>query len=178
MPRRRGINVRRMTQCSLFAAMLAVCGWISVPMGDIAITLQTFGIFLTLGLLGGKWGTAAIGVYLAMGAVGLPVFSGFRGGLGVLLGATGGYIGGFLLTGLAYWMVTALTKGRGGLWGCLLGLVLCYAAGTLWFCLAYLGEGSISLGAVLAKCVLPYLIPDGIKLWLARLLTGRMKAFV
>lgn len=172
------MNVRGMARCALFAALLTLCGWISVPLGDIAVTMQTFGIFLTLGLLGGKWGTAAIGVYLVMGAVGLPVFSGFRGGLGVLLGATGGYIGGFLLIGLAYWLITALFRGRGGFWGCLLGLILCYAAGTAWFCLTWLEGEAVSLGAVLTKCVLPYLLPDGIKLWTARLLTCRMKPFV
>ena len=169
------MKIRRMARCAIFAALLTLCGWISIPMGDIAVTLQTFGVFLTLGLLGGKWGTAAIGVYLVMGAVGLPVFSGFRGGLGVLLGATGGYMVGFLLTGLAYWLVTALFRGRGGFWGCLLGLVLCYAAGTAWFCLVWLKGEELSLWAVLVRCVLPYLVPDGIKLWLARLLTGRMK---
>lgn len=167
-----------MTQCALSVALLTLCGWISIPMGDVAVTLQTFGIFLMLGLLGGKWGSAAIGVYLVMGAVGLPVFSGFRGGLGVLLGPTGGYIGGFLLIGLSYWLVTGLFRGRGGFWGCLLGLALCYTAGTVWFCLGYQQGGGLSLGAVLARCVLPYLLPDGIKLWLAQLLTGRMKQLV
>lgn len=170
------MKVRHMTQCALFASLLTLCGWISIPAGDIAFTMQTFGVFLTLGLLGGKRGTAAIAVYLCMGAVGLPVFSGFRGGLGVLLGATGGYIGGFLLTGMSYWLVTALFRTRpwGKLLGCLAGLVLCYAAGTAWFCLAYIEGGALSLGAVLAKCVLPYLLPDGVKLWLALLLAGRI----
>jgi len=167
-----------MTRCALSAALLALCGWISIPAGEVAVTLQTFGIFLILGLLGGKWGTGAIGVYLVMGAAGLPVFSGFRGGMGVLLGPTGGYIGGFLLIGLSHWLVTGLFRDRGGFWGCLLGLLLCYAAGTAWFCLGYQQGGGSSPGAVLAQCVLPYLLPDGIKLWLARLLTGRMKHFV
>lgn len=169
-----------MTQCALFAALLAVTGWISIPTGDIAFTLQTLGVFLSLCLLGGKRGSAAIGLYLAMGAVGLPVFSGFRGGLGVLLGATGGYLWGFLASGLVYWLVTALVpeKPWGKLLGCLLGLFVCYAAGTAWFCLGYLEGSALSLGAVLARCVLPYLLPDGIKLWLALLLSGRIeKAF-
>ena len=166
-----------MIRCALFAALLTLCGWISIPVGDIAVTLQTFGVFLTLGLLGGRWGTAAVGVYLVMGAAGLPVFSGFQGGLGVLLGASGGYLWGFLLIGLAYWLITFLFRGRGGLWGCIFGLLLCYTAGTLWFCLMYLEGNGLSVGAVLAKCVLPYLLPDGIKLWLARLLTKRMRGF-
>lgn len=166
-----------MTRCALFAALLAVTGWISIPTGDIAFTLQTMGVFLTLCLLGGKAGTAAIGLYLAMGAVGLPVFSGFRGGLGVLLGATGGYLAGFLFTGLVYWLVTALFPGKpwGKLLGCILGLLMCYAAGTAWFCLGYLEGNALSLGAVLVRCVLPYLLPDGIKLRLALALSRRIE---
>lgn len=175
------MKARNMALCALFAALLTVCAWISIPTADIAFTLQTLGVFLTLGLLGGKRGTAAIGVYLCMGAVGLPVFAGFRGGLGILMGATGGYIAGFLASGLAYWLVTALFPGKTwttGL-GFALGLLACYALGTVWLYFAYLKSGSaLSLGVVLAKCVLPYLIPDGIKLWLAWFLTKRLKPLV
>ena len=175
------MKARNMVLCALFAALLTVCAWISIPTADIAFTLQTFGVFLTLGLLGGKRGTAAIGVYLCMGAIGLPVFTGFRGGLGVLLGATGGYIAGFLALGVIFWLVTALFPGKawaGGL-GFLLGLLCCYALGTAWFYYAWLREGSsLGIGLILAKCVLPYLIPDGIKLWLALFLTKRIKPIV
>lgn len=175
------MKARNMVLCALFAALLTVCAWISIPTADIAFTLQTLGVFLTLGLLGGKRGTAAICVYLCMGAIGLPVFTGFRGGLGVLMGATGGYIAGFLVSGLAYWLVTALFPGK--TWanslGFLLGLLCCYALGTAWFYYAWFRDGrSLGLGLILAKCVLPYLIPDGIKLWLALFLTKRIKPFV
>ena len=74
------MKARNMALCALFAALLSVCAWLSVPVGDIAFTMQTFGIFLTLELLGGKQGTLAILVYLLLGAAGLPVFSGFRSG--------------------------------------------------------------------------------------------------
>ena len=175
------MKIRDMAQCALFAALLAVCAWISVPVADIAFTMQTFAIALTLLLLGGKKGTLAIFVYLLTGAVGLPVFSGFQGGFGTLLGATGGYITGFLLWGLAYWLITAalpqlpLVK----LWAMITGLVLCYGFGSFWFYRIYLQQGSaIGLGFVLAKCVLPFLIPDGIKLSFAWLLARRLKRFV
>lgn len=175
------MKARNIALCALFAALLAVCAWISIPVTDIAFTLQTFGVFLTLGLLGGKLGTAAIVVYLCMGAIGLPVFSGFRGGIGVLLGVTGGYIAGFLASGLVYWLITALFRQRPGgqLLGFILGLLVCYSFGSLWFWEVYLqGGGTITLGAVLAKCVLPYLLPDAVKLWLAWVLSGRLKRFV
>jgi biotin transport system substrate-specific component len=84
-----------MTLAAFFAALITVCSWISLPVADIAFTMQTFGVFLALGLLGGKWGSVAIAIYLLLGAVGMPVFSGFRGGVGMLAGVTGGYLWGF-----------------------------------------------------------------------------------
>ena len=102
------MKIRNMVLSALFAALLAVCAWISIPAGDVAFTLQTFGVFLTLLLLGGKRGTVSISVYLLLGAVGLPVFSGFRGGIGTLLGVTGGYMVGFLFTCLVYWLITSV----------------------------------------------------------------------
>jgi len=168
------VKARNMALCALFAALLAVCAWTSVPVGDTVFTLQTFGVFLTLGLLGGKWGTLSILVYLLLGAAGLPVFSGFRGGIGALLGVTGGYLAGFLFTGLVYWLVTAC-RGPKPL-AMVLGLVACYAFGTLWFRFGYLQGGStMGIGAVLLKCVAPYLLPDGIKLALALSLTTRLR---
>lgn len=164
------VKVRNMALCGLFAAGLCIGGWLSVPVGDIALSMQTFGVFLTLGVLGGKRGTAAIAVYLAMGAVGLPVFTGFRGGLGVLMGTTGGYLWGFLFSALVYWTITALAP-KAGLFAMALGLLVCYACGTAWYCIGYLQSG---VWAVLLKCVMPYIIPDCIKLFLAYGLAKRI----
>ncbi len=163
-----------MALCALFAALLTLCAWISIPTGDVSFTLQTFGIALTLYLLGGKLGSAAILVYLLLGVVGLPVFSGFQGGVGTLLGVTGGYITGFLLWGLVYWLLTALSE-RLRLPGLILGLLACYAFGTGWYYSLYL-DGGVWL--VLLKCVIPFLIPDAVKLTLAVFLAGRLKRFV
>ena len=173
------MKAKNMALCGLFTAVLALCAWLSVPMGDMAITLQTFGIFLTLGLLGGKRGTITVLVYLLLGAIGAPVFSGFRGGLGTLLGTTGGYIFGFMLTALVYWVLTAwkdepITR----LMAMIAGMLLCYACGTLWYVRNYLSAETATVGIVLVKCVLPYLLPDGIKLTLAWILTGKLKRFV
>jgi peptide/nickel transport system permease protein len=101
---------------------MTLCAWMSVTVGQMAFTMQTFGVFLTVLLLGGGSGTAACCVYLLLGALGLPVFSGFQGGIGVLLGPTGGYLFGFLATALIYWLVTAL--GRDKEISRLLGMVL------------------------------------------------------
>ena len=159
--------MRRMVLCSLFAACTAVCAWLSIPVADIAFTMQTFAVFVSLGVLGGKWGTVSILIYLLLGAVGLPVFSGFQGGIGTLLGVTGGYIWGFLFSGLVYWALERFSKplAMGA------GLLVCYACGSLWF-LHYAGEAS--LGFVLLKCVVPYLLPDVIKISMALRLSSRI----
>ena len=168
-----------MALCGLFSALLVICAWISIPLADIAVTLQTFGVFLCLGTLGGKRGSIAILVYLLLGAVGLPVFSGFRGGFGALLGTTGGYIFGFMLTSLVYWILTSLKDTPiTRLIAMVLGMLLCYGCGSWWYMHQYLSSGSLTLGLVLMKCVIPYLIPDAIKLTLAWILTGKLKRFV
>lgn len=173
------MKARNMALCALFAAVLTVCAWISVPFGDLVISLQTFGIFLTLGLLGGKRGSLAVLVYLLLGAVGAPVFSGFRGGLGALLGTTGGYIFGFMLTSLVYWLITSVKDTPATrLAAMVIGLVLCYACGTFWYMSRYLSAESITFGFVLLRCVVPYLVPDALKLALAWFLTARLKRFV
>ena len=161
---------RKLTRCALFAAMMALCAWIGVPLGHTVFTMQTFGVLLALGLLGGKRGTVSILCYLLLGAAGLPVFSGFRGGIGAILGPTGGYLWGFLATGLVFWVLEK--------WSCpvamIAGIAACYACGTVWY-MTYTGG---ALAAVLAQTVLPYLIPDAIKLILALRLTQRLKRFV
>ena len=87
------MKTRELAYTGILAALIAVCSWISIPTA-VPFTLQTFAVFLTLGLLGGRLGTLAVTVYLLLGAVGLPVFAGFHGGLGAFLGATGRLSGG------------------------------------------------------------------------------------
>ena len=138
-------------------------------------------MFCALGLLGGARGTIAIAVYILLGAVGVPVFAGFSGGLSVLIGTTGGYIVGFLLSGLIYWLITA-KFGSGlvpSIIGLVLGLAACYAFGTAWFMVAYArATGPIGLGSALMWCVVPFLLPDAGKMALALLLTDRLKKHV
>lgn len=92
---------------ALMVALMAICAWITLPIGPVPFTMQTFAVFAALGLLGGRRGTLAVVVYLLLGAVGLPVFSGFNSGLSALLGPTGGYLVGFLVSALLYWAITA-----------------------------------------------------------------------
>ena len=88
----------------IFAALIAVCSWISIPTA-VPFTLQTFGVFMAVEVLGGKRGTLSVLVYLLLGAVGLPVFAGFTGGMGIITGSTGGYIVGFLLGAMIMWLL-------------------------------------------------------------------------
>ena len=177
------LQVRDLADIGLFAALMAVCAWISIPAPPplIPFTLQTMGVFLAVGLLGGKRGTIAVLVYILLGAVGAPVFAGFRGGMGSLTGLAGGYILGFLFTALVMWAMERLPGRRTWVLGAsmVLGLAACYAFGTVWYMAVYAQRGeSITLGAVLAVCVAPFLIPDGVKIALALLLTSRLKPHI
>lgn len=91
-----------MAYIGLFAVVIAICSWISIPT-VVPFTLQTFAVFLTVSVLGGKRGTLSVIIYVLLGAVGLPVFSGFKGGVGALLNTTGGYIIGFIFSALIMW---------------------------------------------------------------------------
>ena len=106
----KSFQTKDLAYVALCAVLMAVCSWINIP-SAIPFTLQTFAIFYTLGLIGGKRGTAAIVVYLLLGALGLPVFAGFSGGIGILLGITGGYMLGFIFMGLVYWLGERIGKG-------------------------------------------------------------------
>lgn len=169
-----------MAYIALFAVLITVCAWIAVPFA-VPFTFQTFAIFFTLATLGGRRGLYAVGVYLLLGAVGLPVFTGFQGGLGILLGTTGGYIIGFLMSALVFWAITA-QLGRSlpvTALACLLGLIVCYLFGTVWFLTVYARtSGPIGLTAALSWCVFPFVIPDLLKLILALALSRRFKKYV
>ncbi len=163
------LKISDLTVIAMFVAVMAICSWISIPM-TIPFTLQTFGVFMTMGVLGGKRGTLAVLVYLISGAVGVPVFAGFSGGIGYLLGSTGGFLIGFLFSAVVMWMMELLSgnKGRVSALSMVVGLLVCYTFGTIWFMVVYAkNAGTIGVWTALTWCVLPYLIPDIIKIFLA-----------
>ncbi len=169
-----------MAYIGLFAVIIAICSWISIPT-VVPFTLQTFAVFLAVAVLGGKRGTLSVIVYVLLGAVGLPVFSGFKGGIGVLLNTTGGYIIGFIFSALLMW---AFEKAFGRkAWALILSMILalalCYAFGTIWFMIIYANNvGAVGLSAVLGWCVIPFIIPDLIKIALAFILSRRISRSV
>lgn len=159
----------------LFAALIAVCAWISIPL-TVSFTLQTCAVCLTAGLLGWKRGTLTVLVYILLGMVGLPVFTGFKSGIAAVTGPTGGYIVGFIFTAL----IVGLAADRLGkrLWVNILfmaiGILVCYLFGTVWFMIAY----KVTFASALATCVIPFLIPDAVKIAVAAILVNRLKKFV
>jgi len=169
-----------LTYMAVGAALTAVCSWISIP-STVPFTLQTFAVFCVLSLLGGKRGTVSIIIYILLGAVGMPVFAGFTGGIGILLGTTGGYIIGFILMGLLFWLAehffgNALPV---RIVSMLAGLLVCYAFGTGWFLWVYARQsGAIGIGTALSWCVLPFILPDLAKMALAVGIAGRVKKFI
>ncbi len=173
----KGFQAIDLAYVAVCAALMAVCSWISIP-ATVPFTLQTFAVFCSLGLLGGRRGTAAILVYLLLGALGVPVFAGFSGGIGILFGTTGGYLLGFILMGLVYWLGERLSMDSRNIRiiSMIVGLLLCYAFGTAWFMFVYARQtGAIALGTALAWCVVPFLLPDLVKMALALLLSGRLR---
>lgn len=175
--KKRRIKTIDLAYTALAAVILAVCSWISIPT-TVPFTMQTFAVFCVLSVLGGKRGTAAIIVYLALGAVGVPVFAEFTSGFGIIFGSTGGYMLGFILTGLIYWLAVSLFGKK--LWveitSLSVGLLACYAFGTAWFMLVYARTAEpIGIMTALSWCVFPFIIPDAVKLALALLASKRIK---
>ena len=174
MTRRSGKwTTRDMTVCALMAVLMCVCTWIAIP-GAVPFTLQTFAVFAALELLGPRRAFWSVAVYLLMGAAGLPVFSGMAGGIGILLGPTGGYLIGFLLVPLICRAVTAAagTRKAARITGVVLGMAACYAVGTVWF--IFVSEGT-GWSAALMLCVVPFLLPDMVKLVLAMTLADALR---
>ena len=168
-----GWNVRRMVHCALFAALIAVFSQIQIPMTPVPISLATFSVMMCGLLLGWKWGGITVAVYILLGAVGAPVFAGFKSGAAALMGPTGGYIIGYLpyamLSGLAIGAWQEKFGGRCAL--LILGTIVCYALGTGWFII----QSGRSLADSLSLCVLPFLPGDAVKIALAAYLAPRLR---
>ena len=166
-----------MVYIGIFTVLIAVCSWISIP-AAVPFTLPTFGVFMAVEVLGGKRGTMAVLVYILMGAVGLPVFAGFQGGIGIIFNTTGGYIVGFLCSALIMWAAESLfgKKPTVRILSMTAGLLACYALGTVWFMVIYgRTTGTVGLMTVLGWCVIPFIIPDLVKIGLAYVISGKLR---
>lgn len=172
---------------AMFVAIIAVCAWLAIPISAISITLQTMGVCLAAALLGWKRGLIAVAAYILLGLVGVPVFTGPKGGVAVLAGVTGGYIIGFLFTALIVGVVSDLVKNRGKVartvflaLSMVVGIAVCYAFGTGWFVIVYGAKNAegITVAAALNMCVIPYIVPDLVKVAVATALAVPLRRFI
>ena len=153
------LSVQDMIYIALMTVVIALCSWISIP-SVVPFTMQTFAVFCALLLLGGRRGFLSVLLYILLGA----------------FGPTGGYILGFLLGALLFWLLEGRLRELVML---ILALFVCYLFGTVWFVYVYSSGGKeIGFGAALMLCVLPYLLPDAIKMLLAFVLARRVKKAV
>ena len=171
-------RLKKITYASLGAVLLTIGSWITVPFA-IPFTLQTFALFFVLHTFGGKIGCISVLLHTAMGLLGLPVFSGFQSGISALISPTGGYVVGFLVTGALYFALYSIfDKKHTTRWALpLFCLVLCYGLGTAWYMLYVSAQSEIGIVSALSVCVLPYIIPDIIKVCLAIISAERIKRF-
>lgn len=155
-------SVRQMAAAALMTALMCLLGPLSIPVGAVPVSLTNFVLYLAVYLIGTKYSFISYCAYLLLGMCGLPVFSGYSGGLAKLAGPTGGYLVGFffliLISGAA---VKKSGKKTGvAILGMTLGTLVAYAFGTAWFIL----EAECSLQYALAVCVYPFLIGDAVKI--------------
>lgn len=173
-----GSKTGKLTYSALGAVLIVICAWITVPFA-VPFTLQTFAVALLLMLLGGRLGTTSILVYTLLGAVGIPVFSGFRGGIGHILGPTGGFILGFVVMGLIYILITALLGEKTiiSIVAITIGMICCYLFGTIWYVYMSSTGTEYTFVSALAVCVFPFVLPDTIKITCALLLARTLKKY-
>ena len=168
---KKAFDTRAMVRCALFAALICVLSPFSIQIGPVPITMSLFAVMLCGVALDWRGAGLAVLVYLLIGLVGLPVFSGGKGGAAVIVGPTGGYIWAYLPMAV---LIGAFTRNGGWVRAavvCALSLLLCYGLGTLQFCLV----ANYSFGAALAVCVWPFVPFDIAKAVCAALLGTRIR---
>ncbi len=169
-------KTKNLVLCAMCAAITCILAPISIPIEPVPISLCTFAVMLAGVLLGAKLGFVSQLVYVLLGAVGLPVFSGYSAGFSCIAGMTGGYIVAYpilaFITGLLYWKFGRDKSGKvRALWkflGMLIGTIVLYAFGTVWFCVVS-GTGFMP---ALGMCVLPFLPGDFLKMIIVILLSA------
>lgn len=159
------MDAKRVARAGVMVALLAVSAQVMVPLGPVPVTLQTLVLAMLATALDAPSALLAIGAYVLLGTLGMPVFSGFMGGIGALAGPTGGYLWGFIL-GIAAAGIVRRVLGRqangyaGGLFAAVCMLLVAYVCGTVQL-MALL---SLDLAGALAVAVVPFVVPDAIKL--------------
>ena len=161
----RNESVKTMTMCAIMAALMCILGPMSIQIGPIPISFTNLVIYLAVYLLGAKKGCISYLIYMLLGAVGLPVFSSYTGGIGKLAGPTGGYLVGFILLALISGIVREKTN-RNIIWtfvGMIAGTAVAYAFGTVWFVI----QAQCTVGYAISVCVSPFIPFDLAKIVIA-----------
>lgn len=150
---------------ALLAALICAAAPFSIPVGAVPLSLATLAVYIAASVIDWKHGVAAVALYVLLGAVGLPVFAGFTGGVQRLVGMTGGYIFGYIPCALVTGLIIDRYADKKLIWpaAMLAGTVCCYAFGTAWFCVV----SGMNLWRALSVCVLPFLPGDALKIVLA-----------
>lgn len=172
---RYAFTAKRLCYTAVMVVVVCLCAWISVPIGEIPVTLQYFGVCLAVGLLGWKLGTLAVLAYVLLGAIGVPVFAGFTGGFGKLLAPTGGYILALPVSALVTGVIIEKRRTSFGalVVGATVGLLVCYAFGCIWFAV-FIATEKVGFISALFICVLPFLPFDMLKIFFASWLVKRL----
>ena len=170
------MNIKRMTLVGMFAALLAIISPLQIilPFSPVPITLQVAGVALTASILGSKLGTLSVIIYILLGVMGLPVFAGLTSGIPRLIGPTGGYILGFVLSAYLIGRLLEEKRNPGYLYVLMvnvLGLLVVYLIGTTQLSLTY----THSFTKALAAGVIPYIIPDLIKLGITSIIVVQVQ---
>ena len=161
-----------MATIAMCVAVTVISSWITVPF-LVNFSLQTMSIFIIAFVFGLKKSMISLFIYILLGVIGLPVFSGFGSGVGVLLGPTGGFIMGFVFIPP---IIAVLKRQRQGYWWrvftMLISIVPCYVLGTVWYGAFFAGERGV-LG-ILLVCVIPFLLPEFVKILLSAVIVKRL----
>lgn len=166
------MGIHSFTRIALVTAVICVLAPLALPVGPVPISLATLAIYLGLYLLDWKEAALSCAVYILLGAVGLPVFSGFMGGFAKLVGPTGGYIIGYLpMAALGGFVISRSRNRLIRFLGLAAGTAVLYVLGTAWFCFVT----KATLAAGISGCVLPFIPGDLLKIAAAMLLGPQLK---
>lgn len=168
--RARKIDNKTIVRIAVAIAINAICAFITVP-ATVPFTMQTFGIFFTLEYLGGIAGSIAIALYIGLGIAGVPIFSGFKSGIGAIMSPTGGFIIAFLVIAISYIPFDFIKRGTIARYVHLaLCLIVCYTIGIIW--LVFVSE--IGFKAAILMTIVPFILPDIIKIALAVMVSDKL----
>ena len=168
-------KTQEMALCALFAALTAVLSQVAIPIGPVPVNMATIAIFSSGALLGSRLGALSMLVWVALGVVGVPVFSMFRGGLGIIFGPTGGFIMGYIPAAFLIGFFVEKWNKRNKIYmypaAMLTGALVYFTMGTLW----YMAVSNVGMAEALAVCVVPFIPGDIAKITAATLLVHRLR---